>query len=361
MRSFLGITADNRRRVALAIAIGVAGGAVFQLLSLPLAWMLGSMIAVTIAAMAGANVVLPNTLRTVCASVIGVLLGSAFSPALIDQLATFGGMIVVLVTYAVLCTALGYQLHRRFGKLDPKTAYFSSTPGGLSEMTMVGEAMGADPRIVPLNHGVRIVLVVILIPFYFRYIEGLNVPTAHPTGAITELSAIDAAILLTCGLVGHVVGKRLKMPAYALIGPMMLSAVVHSLGWTTAKVPSPIVAAALCVIGTGVGCRFVQRLALDVMVRIILRATLVALATIALAVVVATIAARFTDIAPYSVFLSIAPGGLAEMSLIALALGADTAFITIMHFVRVTTVMSLGAFFFRLVRERPGQAPAPGD
>jgi membrane AbrB-like protein len=360
-RSFLGVTAANCRAVASALAIGAVGGTVFQLLSLPLAWMLGAMVATTIAAMTGAKVALPNSFRTVFASIIGVLLGSAFSPGLVDQVSTFGGMFVVQLLFTLLSTTLGYQLHRRYGRLDRKTAYFSSTPGGLSEMTLVGEAMGADPRIVPLNHAVRILLVVMLIPFFFRYVEGLAVPTAPPAGPIGALAAGDAALLTACAVIGHLVAKRLRLPAYALIGPMMLSGAVHLLGWTTAKVPSPIVAAALCVIGTGVGCRFMQRLALAVMVRVIARAAVVAVAMLSLTVAVAAVASRIVGLSPYSVFLSIAPGGLAEMSLIALALGTDTAFITIMHFLRVTTVMSLGATLFRLVPKEPEPASVRPD
>jgi uncharacterized membrane protein AbrB (regulator of aidB expression) len=48
-------------------------------------------------------------------------------------------------------------------------------------------------------------------------------------------------------------------------------------------------------------------------------------------------------------FLSIAPGGLAEMSLIAFALAADTAFVTVMHFLRVMVVMLSGALIFRVI------------
>ena len=68
------------RGLAIALPIGAAGVTVFYLLSLPLAWMLGSMIAVMVAAFAGAPVRTPGRFRGTFATVIGVLLGSAFTP-----------------------------------------------------------------------------------------------------------------------------------------------------------------------------------------------------------------------------------------------------------------------------------------
>ncbi|MBT7758307.1 MAG: AbrB family transcriptional regulator, partial [Rhodospirillaceae bacterium] len=41
------------------------------------------------------------------------------------------------------------------------------------------------------------------------------------------------------------------------------------------------------------------------------------------------------------------PGGLAEMSLIALALDVDTAFVATMHLVRILLIVTLAPIFFR--------------
>ncbi|NQV81075.1 MAG: AbrB family transcriptional regulator [Alphaproteobacteria bacterium] len=340
------------RGLFIALFIGAVGGTVFYFLSLPLAWMLGSMIAVMIAALAGAPVRMPNRFRGVFATVIGVLLGSAFTPELIQQAGRFGATLLIQIGFMAVAMTIAYWIYRKVGGYDRTTAYFSSTPGGLSEMTMISEAMGGDGRIVPLNHGIRIVLVVTLISFYFRYVENLAVPTTPQSGAHIASTPLEIALLVACAVIGWGVGSRLRLPAAPMIGPMVLSASLHATGVTNTTVPVWLVSIALVVIGTSVGCRFRDRMSARAMVRTIAIAVLTAVSMIAFAVVTAMVFARLTGLDGFILFLSIAPGGLAEMSLIAFALSADTAFVTVMHFLRVLVVMLSGAAVYRLIFRR---------
>ena len=51
-----------------------------------------------------------------------------------------------------------------------------------------------------------------------------------------------------------------------------------------------------------------------------------------------------------AVLLAFAPGGLAEMSLIALALGVDVAYVATHHVVRIFFIVALAPLVFRLLR-----------
>ena len=77
---------NNLISFATAILIGTLGGAVAFWLRMPLAWMLGSMIAVTVASMMGAKVFIPAWFRSLNIGVIGVMLGASFSPELAGHL-----------------------------------------------------------------------------------------------------------------------------------------------------------------------------------------------------------------------------------------------------------------------------------
>ena len=46
-------------------------------------------------------------------------------------------------------------------------------------------------------------------------------------------------------------------------------------------------------------------------------------------------------------FLAFSPGGLPEMSLLALAMGADVAYVATIHILRVTAVISIAPIIFR--------------
>lgn len=67
-------------RLTTALAIGAVGGALFFVFNMPLAWMMGAMVLTTIAALAGVSLHVPGRLRSVMVAILGVLLGSTFTP-----------------------------------------------------------------------------------------------------------------------------------------------------------------------------------------------------------------------------------------------------------------------------------------
>ena len=78
-RHLTAIKNNKLATVVIAITIGTVGGFVFALLKLPLPWMLGAMVFVTVAAVTGVPVLLPFILRQSMVVFIGVLLGSQFT------------------------------------------------------------------------------------------------------------------------------------------------------------------------------------------------------------------------------------------------------------------------------------------
>ena len=67
-------------RIGLALIIGVASGWLFNLAKMPLPWMLGPMFGNFLATIIGLPVIGPKRLRPFVGVVIGVMLGSSFTP-----------------------------------------------------------------------------------------------------------------------------------------------------------------------------------------------------------------------------------------------------------------------------------------
>jgi len=334
--------------ILLALAIGAAGGALFHWLRLPLAWMIGAMCFTTVAAAAGAPIVMSQRLRGFMVAVLGVMLGSAFTPDLLDALVDWSGSLAALVLYVATATALTRLYYRKVAGYDPTTAYFAAAPGGLSEMIAVGTAFGGDERAISLSHGARILLIVLAIPFGFQIFGGYR-PAGGSATLAAAVAPVDLLILGGCGVVGFVLAWRLRLPAAPLVGPMALSAAAHFAGLTASRPPAELIAVAQVVIGAGVGCRFA-----GIAVAQILRALALAVgATAILLVMTAGFAAALSGLGGASapaVLLAFAPGGLAEMSLIALALGVDVAYVATHHVVRIFLIVALAPLVFRLLR-----------
>lgn len=335
-----------------ALLIGAVGGAVFLYLRMPLAWMLGAMFFTGVAALAGLDrritMRVEPRLRTVMIVIIGVMLGSAFKPEMIDRAREWLGLIILMLAYIPIVTTICYWIFRRMARLDPVTAYFSAAPGGLQEMTLVGEAFGGDGRSIILTHALRIFITVMTVPVYFRFIEGLNVPPMAQGPHMWQLPWHEGALLILCGAAGWYVAKFLRIPAAQLVGPMIVSALVHLFGWSHAAPPPELVAIAQVVMGAALGCRFVGT-PLKEVGRI---ATWAALATLVMLGVALGMTLGFADwagIKTEAMMLVLAPGGMAEMSLVALGLGVEVAIVASMHIFRIAVVVIAVPPVFRLL------------
>jgi membrane AbrB-like protein len=339
----------------LALAIGTAGGLLFAWAKLPLPWMMGAMVAATIASVAGANIRIQYPLRMTMIAVLGVMLGSAFRPELIDRLGDWAWSIGGLLVYAVTAGALVTWYFRKVGGYDPVTSYFASSPGGLNEMVIVGREMGGDDRVIALTHSARILLVVMTIPFLFRmFADYAPLPGLLPTGpGLADLPLDEWLILGGCAVIGAFGAKALRLPAAFLVGPMLLSAIAHLTGVSKASPPSPLVAAAQVVLGTGIGCRFAGTPVGEIarIVKISLGSTVILMVS---GVLFGLGLQEITGVPWFVLVLAYAPGGLAEMSLVALALGRDVAFVATHHIFRIGFIVILAPLAFRIMRARGG-------
>lgn len=335
--------------MATALILGTAGGALCDYWRVPLPWMIGSLLATTVASLAGLPLVGPVRLRHGMVAVLGIMLGSAFQPDTLEHAERWAGTIVALLGFVVvIAIVLGVGL-RRLAGFGPVTSYFAAVPGGFGEMVLLSAAFGGDERSVSLVHSIRIMVSVIAIPIWFRLFEGYQPTGTGVFGAVTDLDLGDGGILVASAVAGWWLARRLGVPAPSLIGPMIASGVVHLAGLTLAKPPGELVAAAQVVIGTAIGCRF-SGVSIANVARALIAGTVTAMVMLAAAVGAAVGVSAWTGIAYPPLLLAFAPGGLAEMSLISLAMGIDTAFVSTHHLVRILFVVLAAPLMFRILR-----------
>ncbi len=314
--------------------------------------MLGPIIVVTIAAVFGAKLAAPDMLRKLLLPILGVMLGSGFAPDILSQAGGWLFTIAILPIYVAAAFGVAFVVYRKIGRYDVVTAYFSSAPGGLNDMMLIGAAAGGIERRIALAHASRILVVVSFVSFFFTVVLDVSATgTARPSVGFADVPAPDLAILLACAILGTWIAPKLRLPAPQILGPMILSAIAHLTGLTGAPPPTLAVNAAQLVMGTVVGCRF-----LGVPAREILRDIGLAMVASGLMLVVALgtalTVAQVSGIAFGQTFLTFAPGGLPEMSLLSLAMGADVAYVATIHILRIVIVIAVAPLVFRLLRPR---------
>jgi uncharacterized protein len=346
---------QGMRALLLALLLGSLGGAFFAWARLPLPWLLGAMAATTAAALRRAQLHIPPLLRDVMLASIGVMLGSRVTPDAANRLDEWLVTLAGLGIYVVVAGGASYLFLRQLGGYDRVTSFFGGMPGGINEMVIVGSTLGGDERAISLIHAVRVLLVVAVVALWFRLVEGYSGPAGVvPTSHLTDLAGTELVLLVVAGMVGALGGRSLRLPAAFLLGPMVVSALFHFAGWTSSRPPVEISAIAQTVVGSALGCRF-SGVSLSSVVSAFWKGSGATLLVISVVLVTAAALKYLTGIPASVVLLAFAPGGIAEMTLVAFGLGIDVAFVTVHHLVRVVLVFVFAPMIFRGIARRFGR------
>jgi membrane AbrB-like protein len=353
-RELLDTGPGDPKAMATALAIGGAGGFLFWILNMPLAWMLGAGVFCTVATIFRVRLGVEPRFRQVMLVVLGVMLGSGFTPDILGK-ATTWPLTLALLFVLVGATAFAcYHYFRRLGGYDRPTSFFSSIPGGLTVMIVTGGAYGGDDRIISLTHSVRILTAVLTIPLWFRLTHdfGAN-PAAGFAAGHSAATTDDIAILVVAGIGGWLLGRFARLPAAPLLGPMLLSGAAHLSGLTATTPPYLLIALAQLVLGASIGARFAG-MSGRVMLRAMALGVGAAAVMIAIAWAFSLAAARVAGVEFDALLLSFAPGGVNEFGLVALGLNIDIAMVVTHHLARIFMLTLLAPAVYRLWMRRTG-------
>ncbi len=291
----------------------------------------------------------PQKVRMIFIPVIGVAIGGAARPEILEQAWEWIPSLLILAVFIPVIHYLGFRMLTATGRTDRLTAFYGTAPGGLVETVQMGEEAGADIQMLAMLQFLRLILTIVVVPFAFTMMEGHAVGSAGGASVPGHgFGPVDVAILLVCAVVGALIGVKLKLPAGHVLGPIILSGAAHVTGLTQSVPPSWLVAVTQVVIGTSLGVRFAgmpKRRILDAFGLALMNGTL----TIGGAAALSYLIADLVDKPARAVFLSFAPGGLVEMGLIALSLNMSILYVTAHHLLRIILAVSFARAFGRRI------------
>lgn len=350
-------------RTVVGWAVLVVGASLAGLLAqgigLPAGWLVGPMlVAVAVALAWEGRPTMTRWGRTTSLAVVGGLLASAFKPSVLPLIARHW-LPVVLVVCATLILSLGTGLLLSvFARLDRKTAALGALPGAASGMLAMSGPLGADPRLVALMQYTRVVVVVVSATLVSRFglvpgttsrpqalDQGLQTTSqganllVHGTTSTYALTALIAAL-------GAWAGTRLRLPAGALVGPLLIGVAFEELGVLHLLWPPGVPQAAYLVIGLWVGLLFdgasVKRAG-----RLF---PLVLASAVGLVVVCTALAwalSALTGIDGMTAYLATTPGGIDSVAIVALGSGADAPLVLAVQMLRLLAVVLAGSLLGR--------------
>ncbi len=325
----------SRPRLA-TFALAIAGAIGFHLMQLPLPLLLGPMFACLFAALVGMPMKGAAVVSEAVRVVLGIAVGASITPALFDRLDEMAYSVALIPIFILLIGAVGYPYFRKLG-FDHPTAYYSSMPGGLQDMALFGEEAGGNIRALALIHTTRVLVIVSLMPFLLTFIWGLEL-TGPPGTPAAEIEPREFVIMTICGAIGWWAAVKVGLFGAPILGPMIVAGIASMTDLLHARPPAEVMQFAQFFLGLGIGVKYAGITA-DELKRIVGASLGYCLLLAVLSIIFAEIVIQSGLAEPLEAIMAFAPGGQAEMVLLAIIAGADTAFVVTHHLLRVVLVI----------------------
>ena len=337
----------------LTLAVGLAGGWLGKTLRMPAGSFMGALAAVGALQIITGEAYFPEALRQTVQFCSGALIGCRITR---KDLKEFRIIIVptllLILGMLVLNLAMGFAIHA-FTDMDIVTALFSCTPGGMSDMALIAEALGAVTVVVAIMQLVRVIAVFLIMPPFLQWYskkhpqprrmdpaaQALASDTASPSAKATFFSGRmgDFALTMLVAAVGGLLCNYISIPAGALVGGM-LAASALGVWKEKAFVPNKLRPTIQALAGAYVGLKLDSN-SLQLLSTLILPAVIMTIMLIGFAFLIAYVMHKVTHMEFGACLLASCPAGVQEMALLSEELGYDTPKIAVMHTFRLFLVI----------------------
>jgi membrane AbrB-like protein len=320
--------------------------------ALPAAFLLGPMIAGIMLGVGGATVRVPKVAFFGAQAIIGCLVAHAITASILVSVAQNWPSMLAVVLITVVASGIVGWLMVRFGSLPGTTAAWGSSPGAASAMVAMAEEFGADARLVAFMQYFRVVLVVFTASLVSRVLFGDQPAVADPAPLPLPVPLANQVLSMTATLtiaaVGAWGGVRLRIPAGALLIPMIAGAVLQAFGWVDLVLPSWLLDAAYGALGWYIGLRFTPEVIRHAF-RAIPQMLAATVAIIGLCAMSAWVLTWLLDTDALTAYLATSPGGLDSVAVIAVGSDANVSFVLAFQTLRLFVVILTGPLVAKFI------------
>jgi uncharacterized protein len=158
-------------------------------------------------------------------------------------------------------------------------------------------------------------------------------------------------------VIGGSVGLALRIPAGALLGPLVLGAVLNVFGWVRIELPPVVLVASFALIGWNIGLRFTHDV-LGAAARALPQCLVAIVLLMAFCGILAGALTALFHIDPLTAYLATSPGGVDAAAIIAASSKVDMPFVMALQTVRMIVLLLVGPYIARWIASTL-EPPAP--
>lgn len=337
---------ENIKNNLLTLFVGIAGAWVGYILNIPLGPMLGALVFVLIAKRMYSSLKLSKYFSSLALYLGGIFMGSRFPKDFVSAFFSWEASLLAIPVF-VLISVFSIAIYLRIvPKYNFSTAVLSAFPGGILTMIGLGSATKSREEIILSTHTMRIIMTVVTIPFvltFYGYTAGDNILSENELFTFSDFTIYEILMVLSVSIFSLIFAKIIKLPAGELVGPMFGVGFLYSSAMVEGKIPSITLLFVLWLLGSNLGIRFPQ-INLVSLFKLLLHGIVIFVILLSFSLIFTLLLVPFSNEEALTIFLAFAPGGLGEMATIGLVFGANPAFISIHHVVRVISCALFAIF-----------------
>ncbi len=334
----------------LVILISTPSAILADYFSVPLAWMLGPMLAISIAALSGIKVKMPKLALSVILIILGLHIGNYIDQNLLSQMKDWIWTSMVMFFYILVSIFIVSKYLQKFSSYKEKTSIFSAAPGALGPLLILAEYEKSDLSQVATAHLIRLIIIITLFPFF--------VVNFSPTEAMTiekfnymDQNHLDLIILLIVSVILIYIFDKIKVPAPLLAGALVASGILQITEIASYKLPDQSINFCLLILGASVGCRFADK-SLNEVIKNTVHSFVATALLVFLGVIAAIVAGYFVENNFLTLLLSYCPGGIYEVAVIAIAFNLDPNFVAFHHIIRLLMILFTIPVILKLINRK---------
>ncbi|MFX4262319.1 AbrB family transcriptional regulator [Pelotomaculum propionicicum] len=327
------------------LIVSLVGGLLFRLSHLPLPWLLGSLTAVMVWSLAvKRDTFWPVEFRNSGLIILGFMLGASFTTGTLQQIIRqLPAMVFATSSTIIFSLVVGYIVSRRTG-ISLASGIIGSVPGGLTQMVVLSEEIGdTDLTVVTFMQTIRLLSTVFIVPFIV--IHGMAAAGGQDAAVVT--SAINNSILQTpwnallytvIVLIAAWAAVKISLPTPFLLGPLIGAAALALAGFQAPSTPSFLVVISQLFIGAYLGLS-IQPASLENWKKLLPYTLMGSIAVVFFSLGVGFMLTRMHSLGLTSAFLGTSPGGMGEMGLTAVLVGANVSLVTAYQMFRLLFIL----------------------
>ena len=333
----------------VVILVSIPSAIFADYFNIPLAWMIGPMIATSIAALSGLKIAMPKLALSSILIILGLHIGNYIDQSLFNQMLDWIWTTLIMLIYIIVSIFIVSKYLQKFSGYQEKASIFSAAPGALGPLIILAEYEKSDLSQVATSHLIRLIIIITVFPLIILTSSDQESSNVSKFDYMSQ-NHLDLLWLFVSSLFLIFIFSKLRIPAALLSGTLVASGILQVTEIASYKLPDPTINFCLLILGASVGCRFANK-TLNEVANNSLHSLIATSILVILGLFAAFIANFFVENNLLTLILAFCPGGIYEVAVIAIAFDLEPDFVAFHHIIRLLFILFTVPIFLRIIEK----------